>query len=528
MRPNHAPLRLRLPALLLLSWAAAAMPFGVAMPFGGGAPPAAGELTWAEEQQLELSLADARRIALANNIGLEREDVAVEVQRFTALGRWGAFDPVFDASVRYEDAKQQIPNPILTGVSVLEEDRVRLSSSLVLPFTTGGNLRIGYDRDRLRTNSPNQPPEITSDALFIGFTQPLLRGAWSRAATAEQRQAELRLAQQEELRRQAREELLLQVENAYWDLVAAREEREVRELSVALFQRRVDEERERLRVGVGTEVDVLQAETNLAQQEERLLFAISEVEAREDGLKRLLYRRESATEGEGWSGFLAAWDVPVAPLTPLPDPGGEPEAPGWRSPLERAFEHRSELTRQRFAVEEARVRLDQASSGRLPGLEFQLDARSASFDTSASGAFENTVGFDSPTYGIGLSFNMPLFNRSAAYAERSARAELRSAMLLYEELETTVLAEVRQGVRELSYQRRAVEAARKSRELAERQLDAEEVRYREGLSTTFQLLQFQQDLAEALSAERAALARFAKARAALTRAQGLLDSGGDA
>ena len=70
--------------------------------------------------------------------------------------------------------------------------------------------------------------------------------------------------------------------------------------------------------------------------------------------------------------------------------------------------------------------------------------------------------------------------------------------------------------------RSGVVAATTSTEFANRQLVAEEARFRSGLSTTFQVLEFQRDLAEASSALTTARAGYAKALVALQHAEGRL------
>ena len=64
-----------------------------------------------------------------------------------------------------------------------------------------------------------------------------------------------------------------------------------------------------------------------------------------------------------------------------------------------------------------------------------------------------------------------------------------------------------------------------SLELARRQLEAENARFAQDLSTTFQVLEFQHSLIEAMSNERAARAGFVKALAELDNAQGLFPAG---
>ena len=91
-----------------------------------------------------------------------------------------------------------------------------------------------------------------------------------------------------------------------------------------------------------------------------------------------------------------------------------------------------------------------------------------------------------------------------------------------------MLAEVRTAVNEVDRQREAVVAAAKSRTLAQRQLEAEETRQSVGLSTTFQVLQFQEDLAQALSTEVFAKSSYAKALASLAFVEGRLEQSEEA
>ncbi len=70
--------------------------------------------------------------------------------------------------------------------------------------------------------------------------------------------------------------------------------------------------------------------------------------------------------------------------------------------------------------------------------------------------------------------------------------------------------------------RAAFEAAREAREFQSQSLEAEREKFRVGVSTNFLVIQYQRDLVQAQSAEIAALADYAKARAALDRAVGRL------
>jgi HAE1 family hydrophobic/amphiphilic exporter-1 len=465
---------------------------------------------------LQLSLEDALGIALRNNFDLEIERLSTDVARYDALGSWGAFDPVLNVSGAASQSESE-PSSSLAGT---EDNDLRLDSSLSWPLVTGGSVDLSYGRLNAETDAPFALFDVsTSDVFTVALNQPLLRGAWSRYATVEQRAREIALERQIEVERATRARVLLDVYNAYWDLVSAQEQLAVREIAVELGEQQLAQDQRRLEVGAGTEVDVLQSETNVAQQEELRLRADYTLRQARDSLRRMLAPRP---EGE-YEEYLQAWDWPIETLTPLPE-GEEPLLLDWRVSLQSAIELRPELAQRRLDIETSEVDLQRAHSQRMPLLDVDLRTSSAGLDSEPGEAFDKAVGWEFPSSSAALTFSVPLWNRTGRYGERAARAALRRSMLLYDRVEIDLLAEVRTAVNEVDKQREAVVAAIKSRNLAQRQLEAEETRQQVGLSTTFQVLQFQEDLAQALSTEVLAKSSFAKALANLAFVEGRLDA----
>ena len=508
-------LRSMLRAALLLSIVLPLRGFGLAAVQDAPAASAAVPDDGQAGAELVLTLEDAMRMAIERNLELELEALNTEIANFDYLGSWGAFDPIASLSASMRDSESQGSSG-LSGGDVVSSDTQSLSGGLNVPFTTGGDLDLTYSRENTRTtNSFALFDTSTTDVVTVALTQPLLRNGWSRFATSNQREAELALKQQQARNEEVRQRVLRDVAVAYWDVVGAVEDLEVRRVAVETARTQLDQNRRRLDVGVGTEVDVLQAETNVAQLEEQRLLAESTLRAAEDTLRALLFQR-----GADIMVQAASWDLPIRALTPLPEVDGD--VPAWTSSLERALTARPELIRQRLEIEAAEVRLDRAESLRLPQLDFSLEASSAGFDETPSDALSTALGFDFPTYVGTLAFSMPIRNRTARYGERSARAGVIASRIGYDQIELGVLSDVRTAVREIAFSGESVAAAQKSAEFAQRQLDAEEARFDEGLSTTFQVLEFQRDLAEAQSALTAARARYAKALIGLRFAEGEL------
>lgn len=478
----------------------------------GGAPAGEGRRT------LQLSLEDTLRIALRNNLDLEIDRLATEQSRYQALGSWGAFDPVLTATGTTSESESEQRNAF-AGADVVVDDDLQLRTGLEWPFAWGGNLSLSHDHVNAKTNNRFATFDVsTTDVFTVAYTQPLLRGAWTRYGTVQQKSSMVDLERQLERERETRARILLDTTNAYWDLVSAQEELAVREIAVELGKQQLAQDERRLEVGAGTEVDVLQAETNVAQQEEQRVRAFYRLRQARDTLRRLLSPRP---EGD-YEEFLDTWEWPIETLTSLPEVEGESRV-DWRASLQRALERRPELAQRRLEIESAEFELVRTRSERRARLDLQLSTSSAGFDTDPSEAFNEGLGWDFPSSSAALTFSLPILNRTARQAENSARAGLRSARLAYERGELDVLADVRSSSNSVAEQRESVAAAIKSRTLAQRQLEAEQTRQEVGLSTTFQVLQFQEDLALALSTEVAAKAAYAKARAKLRHAEGALE-----
>lgn len=461
---------------------------------------------------VDLTLDNARGLALANNLGLERAIVESEAARFDSQSAWGSFDWVFDLRGSYSDAQRE-SNSTLLGAAVVESQDTRFDLDLTRPLSWGGNFAFHFDTQYNKTNNAFfNAPELVEDSLRLSYTQPLFRGNGVEYNTSTQRETEITERQRQEDRRSTRQALLHDVEVAYWELVAAKLQLEVAESALRLGEEQVDRERKRVRAGDGTEVDVLQARTEVATRTESLLQATNDVAQREDDLKQLIYADQD----------VARWDTPISPSTDLPEATEAPFLPRWQDAFEMAVAKRSDLRNARLDVDVSRIRLTRAQSERLHGLDLELTASANGVDEEERGALRDATEFRFPTYTVALAYNMPLQNRTASGAERAARERLRGSRIGLEESEIVALADVRRALRDVAFRAQAVVAADQSLELARLQLDAEQRRFDADLSTTFEVLQFQQTLIETLSTRSRAGAEYAKSLVALELAQGIV------
>jgi outer membrane protein TolC len=125
-------------------------------------------------------------------------------------------------------------------------------------------------------------------------------------------------------------------------------------------------------------------------------------------------------------------------------------------------------------------------------------------------------------YGVGIQLTVPLRNRLAEADLARDRVALRQQEIRLRLLDKQVRVEIENALTAIEQARATIEAAEREREFQEQALAAEEEKLSVGVSTTYLVIQYQRDFAQARAAEVAAMAYFAKARAALDRAVGEL------
>lgn len=425
----------------------------------------------------------------------------------------GAFDPVLFADATYSYFETPTAGGFLSGaVTNRHERRWDLDQGVRGLLLTGGTYEAVF---RQSYSEDNLPPSIfgfnpQSDAnLSFAITQPLLRGATELNTLFPQRQAERAYDASLAEIRQSGQDALAQAIDAYWNLGFAREDVKVKEFSLQLAQELKAVTEAKFRAGTAAEVEVVQTEADVAQRTVELLNARQAVKNAEDGLRLNIFALEE----------LSDWSMELQPTSPPPPVAAS--ALRWEDALESARRHRADLRQARVELERARDEWEVRRHELRPRLDLALTGNSLGTDRQIPDAIDPVFEFLSTGYSFGLAFELPIGNRGARGAERQARANYFVAMRVLADREHAIAGEVRDALRNLNYLAEQVPQTETARAVAQRQLEAEQRRLREGASTNFQVLQFQRDLVAALTNEQRTRIEFAKAVTRLHLVQGL-------
>jgi outer membrane protein TolC len=261
--------------------------------------------------------------------------------------------------------------------------------------------------------------------------------------------------------------------------------------------------------GVLPSTDVLQAKAQVASFEQAVIQAESQVQAQQDQLKRLMNLTDSSNE---WRLNLVPSEKPYYYEQEL-DEGKF---------IEDGLRLRPEVRQSQINLETRKLNKDVAWNQRLPELNLfgsygrtgLAGTQHASVDFLEQGEFDN--------WSAGAELIYPLQNREGRYRYRQATKRLEQGRVMLEDTNKQVIFEVRQAMRSVQTNRKQIDVTKSSVEFEAAKLEAEQRRYEVGATTSFELLNFQEDLASAEVRRLQAVVDYNKSLIELERARGTL------
>ncbi|MCS7313791.1 MAG: TolC family protein, partial [Acidobacteria bacterium] len=241
-----------------------------------------------EPSVVPVRLSDLIRSALQKNLDLQWARLQPEFAEATVYQEEAAFQPQLTAN--FGTGSEQNPSAsVLAGAPVIEQRRTNMGLGFSQRIAWGTLITINLNQNRMSTNSSfaSLNPQYNS-GLSIQVTQPLLRGFGPWNAQANLRAAEKRHQQSLQAFQEAQMDLLLQVVQAYWDLVFAQRNLEVQKNSLALAEKLLRDTEVQIEVGVKAPIERTAAQAEVAARRQNVVAATNLLQAATDRLKALV------------------------------------------------------------------------------------------------------------------------------------------------------------------------------------------------------------------------------------------------
>jgi outer membrane protein len=514
-----------------------------------------------------LSLNDAIRRALQNNNDIEvsRDDVRFAEQQLRGL--YGVYDPIF--SVTPQIIQNITPQQSSLGGSgstgKTTSTTFNLNPSVTKTFEkTGGTYTLSFANSHVNTtNSFSLINPYYSSNLALNINQPLLRNRSIDSSRHAIRVQKKRLEQTDSDFRQRTILVISQVQAAYWNLVFALRNQQNQLDSLNLARQNMRNIEIQIGAGAKAPLDRAQVQTDIATREANLFIATQTVSQAENTLKQLMLRDPMSPE---WSAQLTPTDTPSLEILPV----------NLATALDEAHKNRPELRRLALQKDINKVDLQFYKNQTLPQVDIQStfaatglagtslglpagslvplisgnpNTSSSAFllqqiqniqraqslpvaavpNAATSGAPANLIGgygqdltnlfgLGTRNITVGVAISLPLHNRTAKANLAGARIQTEQLEASYRSQDQAVEMDVRNAAQAVDTAQKRMIASTRARESADQQLAGEQKLYEVGRSTTFLLLQRQNELTIARTAELQAQTDYNKALADLQRA----------
>lgn len=514
-----------------------------------------------------LSLNDAIRKALQNNNDIEvaRDDVRFAEQQL--LASQGVYEPIFSITPQIiQNITPQQSSLGGSGSSGKTTSTVfNLSPSITKSFEKGGGTyTLSFANSHTNTSSSfSLINPFYSSNLSLSIDQPLMRNRSIDSNRHLIRVQKKRLEQTDSDFRQRTIQIISQVQAAYWNLVFALRNQQNQLDSLNLSRQNMRNIEAEISAGAKAPLDRAQVQTDIASRESNLFIATQTVSLAENTLKQLMLRDPMAPE---WSAQLTPTDAPALDLSPV----------DLTAALGEAHKNRPELRRLNLQKDINTVDIQFYKNQTLPQVDIQSTVAATGLagtslglpagslvplisgsSTSSSSAFllqqirdiqtragfplavvpsaatsgapsdliggygrdlRNLFGFSTRNITVGVAISFPLHNKTAEANLAGARIQRDQLAASYRSQDQAIEMDVRNAAQAVDTAQKRMVASRQARESAEQQLSGEQKLYEVGRSTTFLLLQRQNELTSARTSELQAQTDYNKALADLQRA----------
>jgi outer membrane protein len=457
-----------------------------------------------------MSLLDCIQESLSHNLDVQIERYNPQIALYVLNAAYSGYDPTFNFTGQhtYNNNGPRYENGQLILGSVAEQNTFNSGFTGGTPWGMTYNLSGNIADSNIGTNN-NFGLHNNFGAISIQVTQPLLKNFWIDTTRLNIRVAKNRLKYSEQGLRLQLITSVTAVINAYYELIYAQQNVQVQQEALNLAQTQLDQDKQRVQIGTLAILSVQQDESQAAQSQANLISAQSTLDTAENTLKNLLTDRYSQ-----WH------DVDIQPTARLT---ATPQSFDLQNSWNAGLNQRPDLLQAKLNVEEQGIELKYYRNQLYPELNligtYGFNG-SGGLSSDYGGTFNQFGQGNAPFYTYGASVTLPLSNVGPRNQYKSTKATLQQVLLQLKQFEQNVMVQIDNAVKTAESKYESVQATRQARIYAEAALDAEQKTYAVGKATTFEVLQYQNSLTAARSAEIRALADYNEALATLAQQEG--------
>lgn len=433
-----------------------------------------------------LTLQQAIERSLTGNADLRRERIAIDVADAQLESSRGVFD--FRLSTDATFSRRTTPPISAQDLQSGASNTLLLDVGMQRALETGGAVSLTARTSAADSNSRLECGTIEGRAIDctvynsgvnLGFSHPLLRGFGADIAQANIRRNRVQRDQALLNRQMRAANVIRDVINTYWGLSYATQNLAIRRSAVDLAREQLRVTQAQIDVGRLAPVDAAAVERAIGERQQEVLLSEQELLFRTLELRRLF-------------GLPSEVNLPIYSANDAPESG--PREVDLRTEIARALEMNPQLRSVAMGMKLTEIDIEVARSNLRPQLDFVGQIGATGRRRELTDTLARAFGFEDLTWSAGLSFDLPLENRTAEGQMRVARLASERSRLDTGDLELEINFQVQRLTSMIRTASRRVELARATVGFANQNLEAEKARFSVGRSTNNDVLLRQQEL----------------------------------
>jgi outer membrane protein len=479
--------------------------------------------------EVPINMNDVINMMIDNNLDIRANRLAPRTSYFQSLVFYRALMPSLHLTGNIA-RDVALSSTQLNGADSQIRDTSSWDLGVSQSFATGTSVTVDLTMNRLLTNSNNSifNPSYTSRVIYT-VGQHLLQ---NKGRIVNMRQ--ILEGQNTEKSTEAAFELqltalIVQAQKSYWDLVFAGQDLNVKQKSLELAKRTLDENKQRVEIGTLAPVDLVPTEAQVASVNDLIVQSQFTVTSAEDQIKKLV---SSEKDPSLFLIKLKALELPTRPEGV--------DIPTLEEAVRIALENRPEVRQAQLDLKNKDIEVIYTDNQRKPLVDV-----TAAFDQNGLGgtqrrgfllgtpvlnpatpggvfdSFGQLFGYGYTGFSAGFNVVIPLNNKAANADYQRALNDQKMSQSKIDSTIQSIELDVRNSLMQVQMYKARIDTAKVARELSERTLAAEQDKFSLGTSTIQFVLNDQNSVAQAETNELQTLVNFTKALVDLDRSMGL-------
>lgn len=431
----------------------------------------------ASSQTIFLSLEDVSRMALEGSLDVQIAKFDAYAKRNDLLGSVSIYDTLLTAKASYQNTQFKQNSALAGTKSVTNQYSLGISKQL----PTGTVVDLDFEDTRDFTNSAYANINPAHEGLAkVALTQPIGKNFFGLVDRNDIKITKLDIENSDYSSLTKIEEALADAQKAYWKVVWLSEQLEIKREMLKKAQDLFDIYRKKRKIGLIEDPDLLAAEANVVMRQNDVLSAVDELNSAKENLLLLLNEDSH--------------NVHVKPLDRL---GYREEIIDFYDALSNAIEHRRDYKEAKNRIRMKKLSLVSKKNSLWPEIDLEASFARNGLSREYNEAWKQITKEDNPELFAAVTVTFPLENSKARGEFNKAKIEQAKALVELKKTERLILTKINELVTKVRILSGKVATSQRNARLQERKLNAEELRFKFGRSSSDLMIRYQEDVLNA-------------------------------